>query len=117
MNATHTTDLVKRRHYILRITTHTVDSDHLVSYSLNIVACTEELSKALPRHRELFLDAALETYVDRSFLFLELFAKGRNLHEVVRGLEILANGLCCGSRWCGHWLCFDPCLKAVLKAT
>ncbi len=101
----HATDLVKGRYYVLRIATHAVDGDHLVPDGLHIVAGAEELAKTLPRNGELLLDAALEAYVDGSLLFLELLAKGGNLHEIVRGLEVLANGLRCGYGWCSHCLC------------
>ena len=99
---THPTDLVKGRDYVLRVATHAVDGDHLVLDGLNIVACAEKLAKALAGHAELLLHAALDANVDGRLLFLELVAKGGDLHEVVGGLKILADGLCCGYCWCGH---------------
>ena len=92
---THTTNLVEGRYYILRIAAHAINGDHLVPDGLHIVAGAEELAKALSRNGELLLNAALEAYIDRGLLFLELLSKGGNLHEVVRGLEVFSDGLCC----------------------
>jgi hypothetical protein len=99
---THPTDLVKGRDYVLRVATHAVNGDHLIPDSLNIVACTEKFAKALAGYAELFLHAALDANVDGCLLFLEFLAKCGDLHEVVWGLEVLSDGLCCGYCWCGH---------------
>jgi hypothetical protein len=114
---THPTDLVKRRHHVLRVATYAVNGDHFIPDDLNIVAGAKELAKALARHAELLLHAALEAYVDRRFFLLEFFAKGWDLHEVVRGLEILADGLRCGCGccWCGHGVA-EPLYAALPMA-
>ena len=104
---THPTDLVERRYQVLRVTASAVNYDHFIPYGLHIVTGAEKLAKTLAGYAELLLYATLESYVDRCLLLLELFSKSWNLHKVVRGLEILANGLCCGYCWCSHgmWQC------------
>lgn len=99
---THPTDLVKRRYYALWVTARAVNYDHFIPYCLHIVTGAEKLAKTVARHAELFLYATLEPYVDRCLLFLELFSKGGDFHKVVRGLEIVANGLRGGYCWCSH---------------
>lgn len=73
------------RDYVLRLAAHAVDGDHLIPDSLNIVVGAKKIAKALARYAELLLHAALDGNVDGCLLFLELFAKGRNLHEVIGG--------------------------------
>ena len=102
LDTTYPTDLVESQNYVLRVATNAVHGDHLIPDGLYVAAGAEKLAKALACHAELLLDAALEANVDGCFLFLELFTKGGDLHEVVGGLEILANGLCCGYCWCSH---------------
>ena len=102
LETTYPTDLVKRRNYVLRVATNAVHGDHLIPNGLHVVAGAEKLAKALACRAELLLHAALQANVDGCFLFFELFAKGGDLHEVVRGLEVLANGLRCGYCWYSH---------------
>jgi hypothetical protein len=64
LDVTHPTDLVKRRHYVLRITTCAINHDHFIPYSLHVVTGAEKLAKTLACHAELLLYATLEPYVD-----------------------------------------------------